>query len=68
VRISLVSAVTAAAIFAASTLNVPSAPRTITARVSSSSPIVFQTRASSPCIAPPTAFSRPGVRKVRRRT
>src|SRR5215218_3706833 len=49
-------------------LNAPSAPRTRTARVSSSSPIVFHTAASSPCVAASTAFSRPGLRSVSRRT
>src|SRR4051794_4878366 len=49
-------------------LNAPSAPRTTTARVSSSSPIVFQTFASSPCVAASTALSRPGLRSVSRRT
>ena len=49
-------------------LNAPSAPRTSTARVSSSAPIVFQIAASSPCIAPLTAFSRPAARSVIRST
>src|SRR4051812_29807204 len=49
-------------------LNAPSAPRTITARVSSSLPIVFQISASSRCIDPLTALSFPSVRSVSRRT
>src|SRR5215208_4229501 len=49
-------------------LNAPSAPRTTTARVSSSSPIVVHTRASSPCIAASTALRRPAFRSVIRKT
>src|SRR6476659_9533574 len=49
-------------------LNAPSAPRTITARVSWSAAIAGQTAASSRCIDELTAFSRPRARSVRRRT
>src|SRR3954468_9692683 len=49
-------------------LNAPSAPRTITERVSSSLPIVFQISASSRCIDLLTALSFPSARSVSRRT
>src|SRR3954454_18704561 len=49
-------------------LKAPSAPRTITARVSSSAPIAGQMFASSRCIVALTAFSLPSARSVSRST